>query len=261
MNIITSSQNNLAKKIKALSTTKGRRNFGEFIVEGNKFVLTIPSDWEITNTIFSESYAKSNPGQAAHAVNPVIFKDSIFSAISDAVTPAGIMAVVKIKEFSIADILSCPKRFVILACNLQDPGNMGTLIRTAAATGASGVIVSKDSADIWSPKVVRSTAGALFNIPVVTENIEVAAAELKKSEICLIATDLSASVSPYQADFTKPLALMIGNESNGLSSEHLAFADLKVKLPMAPQVESLNASVASGVLMYEVLRQREFMGS
>jgi len=256
LDIITSSQNSLVKKIKALSTGKGRKRFCEFIAEGNKFVLNIPKDWEITNTIFSESYALNNNAVLSSAVNPVIFSDRIFNSISDAVTPAGVLAVIKIKEFSISDILSCSKKFIILACNLQDPGNMGTLIRTANAVEASGVIVSPECADIWSPKVVRATAGSVFNIPIAVMDIELAAKELKANGISLVATDLSASLSPYQADFTKPLALMIGNESNGLSAEMLALSDVKVKLPMSEQVESLNASVASGVLMYEVLRQR-----
>ena len=256
MDIITSPQNNLVKKIKALSTSKGRMRFGEFIADGNKFVLSIPSDWEVVNTVFSERYAKNNTGQLSRADNPVIFSDRIFNSVSDTVTPAGIMATVKIKEFRLSDILSCPKKFIVLACNLQDPGNLGTLIRTANAAAASGVIVSPDSADVWSPKVVRATAGSVFNLPIVIMDTVLAANELKANGISLIATDLSASQSPYQADFTKPLALMIGNESRGLCPNMLALSDVRVKLPMSPQVESLNASVASGVLMYEVLRQR-----
>jgi len=255
-NIITSPQNNLVKKFKSLQASKGRKRFGEFIVEGNKFVLDIPESWEVLNTIFSESYAEKNSEAVYHAAFPIILKDSIFNALSDAVTPAGIMAVVKMKEYVLSDMLSCPKKFIILVCNLQDPGNMGTIIRTANATGASGVIVSPDSADIWSSKVVRGTAGSIFNLPIVVKDIEFAAAELKARGIELIATDVKASISPYQADFTKPLALMIGNESKGLSAEMLALSDVKVRLPMSAQVESLNASVASGVLMYEVLRQR-----
>ena len=256
LNIITSSQNNLVKKLKALATSKGRKRFGEFIVEGNKFVLDISKEWEVTGTIFSESYAENASEEIRGANNPIILKDRIFDAVSNTVNPAGVIAIVKIKDFKFLDILSCPKKFIIIACNLQDPGNLGTLIRTAAAADVSGILVSKDSVDIWSPKVVRATAGAIFNIPIVVDDIELAAVKVKESKIKLIATDLSARESPYQTDLTKPLALMVGNESKGLSSELLALADYKVKLPMALEVESLNASVASGILMYEVLRQR-----
>ena len=256
MNIITSTQNNLVKKLKALATSKGRKRYGEFIVEGNKFVLNIPKEWEVANTIFSESYFKSMEGRIGQITDAVILKDNIFNGISDTVTPAGVLAVVKMKEFTLSDILSCPKKFIIIACNLQDPGNMGTLIRTANAAGASGILISEDSVDIWSPKVVRATAGSIFNIPLVIGDIEPISVKLKEKGISLTASDLSAGKSPYQSDLTKPLALMIGNESKGLNAEMLALSDVKIKLPMALGVDSLNASVASGILMYEVLRQR-----
>jgi len=256
VNTIESSKNSLVKKINTLTTSKGRKSSGEFLVEGNKFVLNIPKDWEVTNTVFSESYAKNNLDEVYKSINPIIFKDSIFNAASDTITPAGVMAVVKIREFSLRDILSCPKKFILIACNLQDPGNMGTIIRTANAAGASGIIVSRDSADIFSPKVVRSAAGSLFNLPIAIMDIGVAIKELKTNGVSLVATDLEVDMSPYQADFTKPLALMIGNESKGLSDDMLEVADIKVRLPMSAQVESLNASVASGILMYEVVRQR-----
>ena len=256
INIIESPSNHLVKKAKSLHSSKGRRRAGEFLVEGNKFVLNIPKNWEIVNTIFSQSYAEKNTEEIYSAINPIIFKENLFNACADTVTPSGVMAIVKIKDYTLKDILACPKKFILIACNLQDPGNMGTLIRTANATSASGVIVSPDSVDIWSPKVVRSAAGSLFNLPVAICDIQLAAKELKAANIQLIATDLSATITPYEADFKRSLALMIGNESQGLSQDMLALADIKVKLPMSAQVESLNASVASGVLMYEVLRQR-----
>jgi len=258
INTIESPNNHLVKKAKSLHSTKGRKETGEFLVEGNKFVLNIPKNWQVVNTIFSQSYAEKNQDQMQNAINPVIFKENLFNACSDTVTPSGVMAIVKIKNHTLKDILACPKKFIIIACNLQDPGNMGTLIRTANAASASGIIVSPDSVDIWNPKVVRSAAGSIFNLPIAISNIALAATELKSAGIELIATDLSANISPYQADFKKPLALMIGNESRGLCAEQLALSDTKVKLPMSADVESLNASVASGVLMYEVLRQRGF---
>lgn len=256
LNIITSSQNYLVKKLKTLATNKGRKRFGEFIVEGNKFALNIPKEWESVNTVFSESYAISNEAQIKKTGNPVILKDHIFSSVSGTVTPAGVLAVVKIRGFEFSDILSCPKKFIIIACNLQDPGNMGTLIRTANAAGASGVLVSNDSVDIWSPKVVRATTGSIFNIPIVIGDIKSMMIGLKDRGISLIAADLNAKKTPYQADLRKPLALIIGNESQGLSADMVALSDTTLKLPMALGVESLNASVASGILMYEVLRQR-----
>jgi len=256
LNIITSPHNNLVKKLKSLSTGKGRKRFGEFIAEGNKFVLNIPKGWEVAQMVFSESYARKANSEIIYTAGSIILSDHIFSAVSDTVTPSGVIAVVKINEFSVEHILSCPKKFIVLACNLQDPGNMGTLIRTANAAGASGVIVSKDSVDIWSPKVVRATAGSLFNIPITTADIEAVVKILKNNGYTLIAADLSADKTPYQVNLKRPLALMIGNEANGLCNEIIAFSDIKVKLPMFGDVESLNASIASGILMYEVLRQR-----
>ena len=255
LDIISSPQNSLVKKLKLLSTSKGRKLYGEFIVEGNKFALNIPKGWKVEHLIFSQSFAESLSDMSDYD-KPIILKDSIFSSVSNTVTPSGVISVVKIRNFEIRHILESSNKFVIIACSLQDPGNLGTLIRTANAAGAAGVIVSKDSADIWSPKVVRSTAGSLFNIPIVVESIDIAAAKLKEEGLKLIATDLSAEKSPYQVDLKQPLALMIGNESKGLSSDLITLADIRVKLPMNSDVESLNASVASGILMYEVLRQR-----
>ena len=256
VDIISSAQNNLVKKLKLLSTRKGRKRFGEFIVEGAKFVSCISGDWEIQGIFVSETFYNSPEYSIFSTGNPVVMKDSVFSQICDTVTPQGILAVVKTKEFLPEELCSGENPFILIACNLQDPGNLGTLIRTADAAGASGVMVSKDSADIFSPKVVRSTAGSLFNIPVATCDVEYAIGELKQKNINIIATDLSAESAPYEIDLTNPLAILIGNEANGISQELLKLADFKTKLPMIGKAESLNASVASGVLMYEVLRQR-----
>jgi len=256
MDIISSSQNNMVKKLKLLSSKKGRKRFGEFIVEGAKFVACIPKSREITGVFVSESFYNSHEYDEFSEKDAVVLKDNIFSLVCDTITPQGILAVVKTKEISLDELFCDENAFIVIACNLQDPGNLGTLIRTADAAGASGVIVSMDSADIYSPKVVRSTAGSLFNIPVVLSDIESEIGLLKQHKINIIATDLSAEISPYEADLRAPLAILIGNEANGLSKELLGQADLRVKLPMIGKAESLNASVASGVLMYEVLRQR-----
>ena len=256
MDIISSSQNNLVKKLKLLSTKKGRKRFCEFIVEGAKFVSCVPDNWEVTGIFVSESFYNSDEYDEFSSSKNIVLKDNVFDGVCDTITPQGILAVVKTNEFALEELFNDKKAFIVVACNLQDPGNLGTLIRTADAAGASGVIISRDSADIFSSKVVRSTAGSLFNIPIVICNVEEAVDALKKRDINVIATDLSAKNSPYETDLNNPLAILIGNEANGISKELLKLADLRVKLPMIGGAESLNASVASGILMYEVLRQR-----
>ena len=237
------------KLVKSLKTKKGRDEHGLFIIEGAKPVAEIPSNWHVCAYICAESYAHV-PAKA------IVVSDSRFASLSDTVTPQGIMAVCKKQTFELEDVLS-ENPFVLIGEVLSDPGNIGTLIRTAAAAGADGVILSEGSGDIYNPKTIRAAAGASLRIPVIEQvNLKELIPKLKALGIKVLATHLSGEFSPYDVNLQQGCAILVGNEARGLSDEISALADVCVKLPMARDVESLNASVAGGVLLYEVLRQR-----
>ena len=234
--------------MKSLKTKKGRDEHSLFIIEGAKLVAEIPDNWRIRAYICAESYP--------HKDNAIVVSDSRFASLSDTVTPQGIMAVCEKQSFKLDDIIS-NNPFILIGETLSDPGNIGTLIRTAAAAGADGVILSESSGDIYNPKTIRAAAGACLRIPVIEQaNLSVIIPKLKARGVKILATHLKGEISPYEADLQQGCAILVGNEAHGLSDEISALADMRVKLPMARDVESLNASVAGGILIYEVLRQR-----
>ena len=211
----------------------------------------IPKDWNIRTYVCAESF---DILKSKTKLEPLItVPDSRFAQLSDTVTPQGIMAVCEKRTFTINHI---EKTFILIGERLSDPGNIGTLIRTAAAAGAGGVILSEGSGEIYNPKVIRAAAGASLRIPIVEEaNLNEVIPILKKRGITIAAAHLQKAVLPYELDLRRGCAILIGSEAHGLSEEVTALADIRVKLPMAPGVESLNASVAGGILLYEVVRQ------
>jgi len=245
------------REFRQLKTKKGRDESGLFIVEGEKFISEIPADWEIIRIIISEHFAQRS-GMISYQsrADIEVVRNSQFSGLSDTVTPQGIMAVVKQKCWKFDQMISSGG-FLLLGENLSDPGNIGTLIRTATAAGASGMILTKGSGDIYNPKVLRASAGAVLRLPVVTDvDISETINRLKRIGYAIYATVVDGDTLPYDLDLRKDFCWLVGNESHGLSGEAVALASKRVCLPMARDVESLNASVAGGIFLYEALRQR-----
>jgi len=243
------------KKIKALKNKKARDEQGLFIVEGEKMVSEIPLDWKIRTYICSEghSFGQKTLHERAECI---VVTESLFASLSDTVTPQGILAICEKRQFSLADILS-ETPFLLIGEHLADPGNIGTLIRTAAAAGADGVILSKNSGDLYNPKTLRAAAGAALRIPVVEgADLTETLSTLKQRQVMVLAAHLQGEVLPYSLQLQKGCAILVGNEANGLSDNITTQADILVKLPMKEGLESLNASVAGGILLYEVVRQR-----
>lgn len=147
--------------------------------------------------------------------------------------------------------------FLIVLDHLQDPGNLGTILRTAEGAGATGVILTKDCADLYQPKTIRSTMGAIYRMPaVIVEDLKATLGKMKECGIHTYAAHLDDSRFYDEEDYTKATAFLIGNEGNGLPQEICTEAEHRIKIPMHGQVESLNAAMAAGILMYEVCRQR-----
>jgi TrmH family RNA methyltransferase len=255
--VITSVSNRLYKSLKALKTKKARDAEGVFVVEGKSFVDDIPADYSVKRYAASQSFALSR-GVSAYEkrAEATVFSDELFKKASDTVVPQGILAVCGQQTASLDDIAK-DGALLLLCEQIADPGNIGALIRVAAAAGCGGVILAGQCADLYNPKTVRATAGALFRVRAArVADAGDAALFLKKRGFKTVAASVDAKLFHTDADLTGSCCVLIGNEAAGLSERARRFADMAVKIPMANGVESLNAAVAGGVLLYEAGRQR-----
>lgn len=270
--MIVSSSNQQIKRIQQLQkTSKARHKQQVFIVEGPRMVFEAPKGW-IERIYVSESFQIQQHERLAEYEYEVV-SDPVFKSISDTQTPQGILAVVRMPEYSISDLIKPRQRCVLesekheekevgkplllVLDTVQDPGNLGTMLRTGEGAGISGVLMNRTTADIFSPKVIRSTMGSIYRVPfVVTENLPGDIQWLKQQGISFYAAHLEGK-RPYDAvDYSGGSAFLIGNEGNGLSREIAELADTYIRIPMAGQVESLNAAMAAGLLMYRAARGR-----
>ena len=184
-----------------------------------------------------------------------------FADLTEVETPQGILAVVREQSFELKDALKGTNPLAVFCIEVQDPGNLGTIIRTADAVSASGVILSRGTVDLYNQKVIRSTMGSLFHLPVVQVDEAVEAiGYLKDRKVKVIATAADAKKSYFEADFSKPSVILVGNEGAGLSDEVVKLADDMVSIPMPGKAESLNVGVSTAVVLYEALRQRNYAG-
>ncbi|AKL98718.1 TrmH family RNA methyltransferase [Endomicrobium proavitum] len=247
---IESQHNNLFKELFALRDKKNRDASGLFLVEGQKQVLEIPKDRNIKYIIVSESYNGNVPEGKVVTVS-----DRLFSKLAFTKTPQGIAAAVEKKEFDAAKIIKQNGFFVILE-NISDPGNLGTIIRSAHAFGAKAVFISKESADVYSDKTIRSSMGSIFHIPVIDNaNLNDIIKLLKQEKVLIAATSPKAKKSLDGAIFTKKFAFIVGNESNGISAQIQKTADVLIKIEMPGKAESLNAAAAAAIIMYEASKK------
>ncbi|MCL1863598.1 MAG: RNA methyltransferase [Defluviitaleaceae bacterium] len=244
--------------LKHLKTKKARDESGLFIIEGEKFIAEIPYHFNIVHYIASRKYADT------HDLTPYtsrarcdVVRDSIFQSLADTVTPQGIIAVCEKIPHSLDTIL-CDTAFILMGENLNDPGNVGTLIRTAVAAGTSGVVFTAGSCDIYSPKVLRAAAGAVLRLPIVDNaNPNEIFDALAAASVPIFAAHPRGDALPYDTDMRRSLCLLVGNESRGISDAARAAAHALIRLPMTADTESLNASVAGSILLYEAVRQRQ----
>jgi len=253
---ITSTSNAKYKYIKSLLQKKARQKNGEFTVEGIKSVRdAIGAGWEISMIAVSESFSDEQCFDYPENVPVYRIPDNMFAALCDTETPQGIMAVLKMR--SSAEFRSDMSKVYIYCDSVSDPGNLGTIIRTADAIGAGGVLLSGGCVDIYAPKTIRATMGSFFHIDVWESFDYEMLAEMKKSGYKIVSGALiENSITHIECDMTVPVVIVVGNEANGVSEAVLGMSDECVKIPIVGMAESLNVSVAAGVLMYEALRQR-----
>ena len=251
---ITASSNNKCKYVKSLSQRKVRESHGEYTIEGIKSVKdAINSEKTIAALYASFSFYDNENFDYPENVPLYKVADGVFEKMCDTKAPQGILAVVKMDENDFEADLS---KAYIYCDNLNDPGNLGTIIRTADAAGFDGVLLSKGCVDLYSPKTVRSSMGSFFNMKVMKNVTREQLAQYREKGFQLIGGALNENTLDYRnADMTKPTIIVIGNEANGISQEIMEMCEC-VKIPILGKAESLNAGVAAAILMYELVRQR-----
>ncbi|MBP5191891.1 MAG: 23S rRNA (guanosine(2251)-2'-O)-methyltransferase RlmB [Eubacterium sp.] len=276
---LTSVNNDRVKDItKLIKSAKRRRESRSFVAEGIRLVSEVPPEKLISLYIEETFYEKLDKSQdydesdfergfrdrimalikaAEEKESFFLVNDAVMNKLSDTETPQGILAVVEMQDMEAENLLTDDDMpFIIVMDGLQDPGNMGTIIRTAEGAGVTGILISSDSVDPYSPKVVRAAMGALFRMKLcISTDLKEDISLLKEKGITVFGTHLSGKEF-YDEDFRIPSAFLIGNEGKGLKDDVAETADRLLRIPMKGRVESLNAGVSAAVVMYEVLRQR-----
>lgn len=253
--MITSSQNPRIKLARTLlRRAKERRKAGAFAVEGVRLVEQAETrGWSFRFALYDQSLHARGSTLVERLLSRGIeveeVSEPLMKSLSDTDSPQGILAVLESSNFPISNSLD----FVLIPDQIRDPGNLGTLLRTAAAAGVQAVFLPPETTDAFAPKVVRSGMGAHFHLPIHSMKWEKIRREIQDLQVYLADMD---GKSCWETDLRGPLALIVGSEAEGASEEARQLASQRISIPMAGQVESLNAGVAGSVLMFEVVRQR-----
>lgn len=285
--MITSASNKKIKNVMLLLTkSRERKKQKCFVTEGVKMFLEAPVSW-ILEIYVSEGFEKEISGQplpkkdergilrengliqvrqklselsGQGEIFVEIVKEELFQKMSDTQTPQGILCVLKIPEYQMNDFVQIPaaqKGLYLILEDIQDPGNLGTMLRFGEGAGMTGVIMSRNTVDIFNPKTIRATMGSIYRVPFLyTDNLEESIGRLRENGIRTYAAHLSGTKAYDREDFREAVAFLIGNEGNGLSERIAELADAYLKIPMLGQVESLNAAIAAALFLYEAARQR-----
>lgn len=256
--MITSTSNPQIKRLLQLQKkSKARNEEKVFVVEGLRMFSEVPKNCVEKVYISETLYNRKKHELHLHDFPLEILSDSVFGYVSDTKTPQGILCVVKQKKYELDDLLKVKNPHFVVLDNLQDPGNLGTIVRTAEAAGVDAVFMSKDCVDIYNPKTIRSTMGSIYRMPFIyIEDVSALLNMFKEYGIKSYAAHLDGVNDYDEEDYTSGAAILIGNEGNGLRDEVTEKADILVRIPMLGHVESLNAAIAASVLMFEVFRQR-----
>ena len=260
MQVISSKDNELVKHIKKLKDKKYRDESNEYIVEGVKLIEeAVKENAKIKKIVVCEDTTRTyeiptNVMLEIAKYECIYVTEKIFATITQVTNPQGIMAIIEKNDKN--KEIDFTQDIIVALDDVQDPGNLGTILRTVDSIGLNQIIVSKGTADAFNAKVVRSTMGAIFRINIIeVEDLKQSIKEMKKHHFKLMVTSLQTDNSIYDIDFNKKI-IVIGNESNGVSQDIQDMADEKAKIPMLGKTESLNASVAAGIVMYEYVRQK-----
>jgi len=253
--MITSDQNSKIKLVRALlGRSKERRESGAFVIEGVRLVEeAVHSHWGIQFALYDDTLNERGKllveSLKSGGVEVNVISESLMNSLSETETPQGILAVIELNQLPITNY----PNFILIPDQIRDPGNLGTLLRTAAAAGVQAVLLPPETTDAFAPKVLRSGMGAHFRLPIHAMTWDEVGVQTKGLQIFLADMD---GQSCWETDLRQPLALIIGGEAEGASEEARKLATQKISIPMSGNVESLNAGVAGSVMMFEVVRQR-----
>lgn len=260
MQIISSKDNELIKHIKKLKEKKYRDLNNEYIIEGTKLIKeAIEENTNIKQIVICDNCQNTDiiPKELMYEIAKyecIYVTEKIFKNISDVNTPQGILAI--IEKNNKETQIDYSQDIIVVLDDIQDPGNLGTILRTVDSIGLTQIIVSKGTADCYNPKVVRSTMGAIFRVKIIeSEDLEKTLEEIRKHKFKITVSSLQTKNTIYDINYDKKV-IIIGNEANGVEQKIQDIADEKIKIPMLGKTESLNASVATGIILYEYVRQK-----
>lgn len=260
MQVISSKDNELIKHIRKLKEKKYRDLNQEYVIEGIKLIKeAIQENAEIKQIIVCDNCLDTEviPKDIMYEIAKyecIYVTEKVFFSISDVSTPQGILAVVS--RNSVDKKIDFTQDIIVVLDDIQDPGNLGTILRTVDSAGLNQIVVSKGTADCYNTKVIRSTMGAIFRVNIIEcEELEKTLKEIQENSFKVVVTSLQTKKSLYDIEFNKK-AIIIGNEANGVEKKIQNMADEKIKIPMLGKTESLNVSVATGVILYEYVRQK-----
>lgn len=257
MNTISSKDNSLIKELKKLKDKKIRSARKEFLIEGFRFVEeALKSNFTVKTLIIDSSLQDQldfyNIRKYINNINTIFVTKEIINLLSSTKTPQGILALVEDKVIK----LSNKDGFYILCDKVQDPGNLGTIIRTAHASGSLGVILTKGTVDVYNDKTLRSTMGSLFHVPIFYDDNFELIKSLKEKGFKLYSSSLDTNSSLYDLNLVQNCIIAVGNEGNGISNSIIDLSDTLFKIPMHGNAESLNVAVATSVIAFEIVRQK-----
>ena len=256
--MITSTSNSQVKEIiKFQKKGRARNQAGVFVVEGLRMILEAPPQTIRKLYVTVDFYEKNKTQLEVLGKAPELVSDTVFARMSDTKTPQGVLGVIEQMNYSPEQILKKKDAHLLVLDNLQDPGNVGTIFRTAEAAGVDGIFMSEQGVDIYHPKTVRGTMGAIYRLPFVIGEPEGYLPVMKEQGMHIYGTQLEKANNYDTINYQKSTVFLFGNEGNGLRAEMATYAEAFVKIPMDGQGESLNVAVAAAILMYEVRRQRQ----
>ena len=257
--MITAKDNDKVKYTKSLLKSKNRNKESKFIIEGYRILtLAIECNAKIDYVFINEDFEKKTEHVEfleilkSKNINTYKTTNKIFNGLVDTESTQGILAVVKFNQRTIQENLKDEHRFVVILDRIQDPGNMGTIIRTADAAGVDAIIALKGCVDIYNPKVIRSTMGSIFDMNIIHATQEEAVRLLKLKNFDIVSSYLDTDNYYDKVEYNYKTALVIGNEANGINDELVSKSDVLVKIPIYGKAESLNAAISSAILMYEI---------
>ena len=260
--MITSTSNAKVKRLVSLKKKRKARDEEKvFLVEGIRMFREMPleilREVYVSETFYRKERKTAEQVLAGSRIMPEVLSDTVFGYVSDTRTPQGVLCVARQPERKLKETAAGKRPHIVVLEHLQDPGNLGTILRTAEGAGVTGIVMDRECVDIYNPKTIRSTMGSVYRMPFCyVEDLHGAVLELKEMGIHIYAAHLAGQQDYDEEDYSVPCAFLIGNEGNGLTEETAELADTYIRIPMEGQVESLNAAVAASVLMFEASRQR-----